>query len=86
MKQKIFSRIEFPIDGISSESIFEEFRKFEIRGIDGIITEGATVAIRSSPNRAAIILTYDEASDIYFRLKYCGMKEVKITDLRKTHG
>ena len=79
--KRIYARYEYPIDLVPNEKVFDEYR--HLSGDDLL-----TVAIREYPNRAAIILTYAEDTDLFMHLKLMGVKDANITRYidRKQNG
>ena len=79
--KRIYARYEYPIGMIPNEKVFEEYRHLSAE-------ELLTVAIREHPNRAAIILTYAEDTDLFMHIKLMGVKDASITRYieRKQNG
>ena len=81
-KQVILGRWEIPVDDlVSSDDIFREYKGMCRENNDGIIVRGLSVAISyGSPSRGnsrtVIILTHDEESEKYMKLKFMYRKDV----------
>lgn len=82
-EQVIYSRYEYPIGNIPSEIIFKEYRGMSKEDERGVTVAGLDVCIRSDYPRAAIVLTYDEISDTYMKLKLTGVKGLQSNHFRK---
>ena len=79
--KRIYARYEYPINGVSNEKVFDEYRHLSDEDL-------LTVAIREHPNRAAVIITYAEDTDLFMHIKLLGVKDANITRYidRKQNG
>ena len=87
MEQVIYSRYEYPVeDGIDTDRFFKECKDLypcDLRE-DGLQIGGIGTAVRCTPgDKAVILLTYDQASDVFLKLKLMGRPGLKYNNLRK---
>ena len=87
MEQVLYSRFEYPIsDNTSHHKLFEECRNNYPQDMtdDGTQIGGIGMAIRCTPgDKAVILLTYDEESSVFLKLKLTGHPGLIYTNLRK---
>lgn len=86
MEQVIYSRYEYPIGELTStHEIFTELRNMYPAEFNenNVQVGGIGYAIRTIGPRSVILLTYDEESDLFLRLKHFSWPGLIYTNLRK---
>lgn len=69
--QKIYGRFEYPLGNTTTSELFDQYRENKIYRNDGVQIGGICVA-RNVNSNTAILMTYDEKSELMLRLKFFG--------------
>jgi len=75
-KQTIYGRFEYPLGNTTSEELFEKYRSTKVLDERGIQVGGISSARNVSAN-TAILMTYDEESEVFLTLALSGLPNVK---------
>jgi len=75
-KQTIYGRFEYPLGNTTSEELFAKYRDTKIVDERGIQVGGIGSARNVSAN-TAILMTYDEESEVFLTLALSGLPNVK---------
>lgn len=75
-KQKIYGRFEFPLGNTTTQELFAKYRNHHIFNEQGIQVGGISAA-RNVDQNTAILITYDEESEMLLILALTGTPELK---------
>jgi len=75
-KQTIYGRFEYPLGNTTSEELFAKYHDTKIMDERGIQVGGIGSARNVSAN-TAILMTYDEESEVFLTLALSGLPNVK---------
>jgi hypothetical protein len=81
--QKIYGRFEFPLGSTTIQELFQKYKENTVYNNQGIQVGGIAVA-RNVNENTAILMTFDEESELLLILTLTGLSGLKHNSIRLT--